>query len=412
MKAKLSKLITCIFCLLPVSAIFAQVTIGSTTAPEKGALLQLKDNGTYSNGETAEKGLGLPRVNLLSTKLDATTYTDLSKTIDGANGIWDKDTHIGLLIYNVNEDMCKSIGKGLYVWDGLEWQYLYEKEEVKDVRTITDNGTNQITLSYKDETTTYHYSSFGDAGIWMTENLATKYLPDGTIITRNVTNSNSDPHYLTPNNIPDNDPLINSNNKHGLLYNWPAAMAEALCATINQAQLTVGTIPGDDEVENYDNPAALGTSPNKHIQGICPEGWHLPSDREWNELEKAITEGANTYSTATYSTTETTWNTNWDITKSFRGAIQGKVMKSSNSITTTNPNGTSKSSSTGGFDILLAGYGGNGSTINYGMNATLWTSSSFNAAGAWMRSLNNTATTVNRTVLGIGNLASVRCKKN
>lgn len=142
MKAKLSKLITCIFCLLPVPAVFAQVTIGSTTAPEKGVLLQLKDDGTYSNGETAEKGLGLPRVNLLSTKLDATSYTDLSKTIDGANGIWDKDTHIGLLIYNVNEDMCKSIGKGLYVWDGLEWQYLYEKDEVKDVRTITDNGTN------------------------------------------------------------------------------------------------------------------------------------------------------------------------------------------------------------------------------------------------------------------------------
>lgn len=246
----------------------------------------------------------------------------------------------------------------------------------------------------------------------MTENLATKYLPDGTIITRNATNSNSDSHYLTPNNIPDNDPLINSNNKHGLLYNWPAAMAGALCATINQAQLTVDAIPGDDEVKNYDNPAALGTSPNKHIQGICPEGWHLPSDREWNELEKAFTEGANTYSTTTYNTTETTWNSNWHITKSFRGAIQGKVMKSSNSVTTTNPNGTNKSSSTGGFDILLAGYGGNGITFNYGMNATLWTSSSFNAAGAWMRSLNNTATTVNRSALGIGYLASVRCKKN
>ena len=45
-------------------------------------------------------------------------------------------------------------------------------------------------------------------------------------------------------------------NKYGVLYNWTAAM--------------------DGEASSTTNPSG--------IQGVCPAGWHLPSDAEWTEL--------------------------------------------------------------------------------------------------------------------------------
>ncbi len=49
----------------------------------------------------------------------------------------------------------------------------------------------------------------------------------------------------------------------GVLYNWPAAMGDS----VNRISST------------------------SKVQGICPCGWHLPSDEEWNKLEKTL--GAN-----------------------------------------------------------------------------------------------------------------------
>jgi len=43
---------------------------------------------------------------------------------------------------------------------------------------------------------------------------------------------------------------------YGVLYNWTAAM--------------------DGEASSTTNPSG--------IQGVCPTGWHLPSDAEWTEL--------------------------------------------------------------------------------------------------------------------------------
>ncbi len=43
---------------------------------------------------------------------------------------------------------------------------------------------------------------------------------------------------------------------YGVLYNWAAAMA------------------GSESSSN--NPSG--------VQGICPQGWHIPSDAEWTQL--------------------------------------------------------------------------------------------------------------------------------
>jgi uncharacterized protein (TIGR02145 family) len=43
---------------------------------------------------------------------------------------------------------------------------------------------------------------------------------------------------------------------YGVLYNWPAAMAGMTSSSSNPSR----------------------------VQGVCPTGWHLPSDAEWTEL--------------------------------------------------------------------------------------------------------------------------------
>jgi len=403
------------------TATYSQVTIGSNSAPVSGALLQLQNITTGSNGETATKGMGLPRVKL--SELKPTTPAGLAASIGNASGSYDLATHTGLIVYNIDQkDACKP-APGMYVWDGEEWQFLGNKEEAVDKRTITYGAettlpsgqtSGSFTLSYNDgtnpaETTSYRYASFGAAGIWMTENLATKYLPDGSILTKSTASNSSytQAQYFTPNGVADNSALINgasADGKQGLLYNWPAAMSGAVCVTVDQGQVA-GSTPGPNEVEVLNGGS---------MQGICPKGWHLPSDREWNELEKAITVGANTYSTlSTYTPAQTTWTDAWDIAANWRGTIQGTVMKSSTPTSTTYAtNGTSKTAAAGGFDVLLAGSAYGGSASSYGLLAYLWSSSSRSSNDAWGRRLYSGFADVNRSYDARYGLFSVRCKKD
>lgn len=90
--------------------------------------------------------------------------------------------------------------------------------------------------------------------VWMAENLA--YLP--AVSPSNI-GSNSDQLYYVYDyywidtiaaKATDNYKL------YGVLYNWPAAM--------------------DGAASSNANPSG--------VQGVCPCGWHLPSDAEWTEL--------------------------------------------------------------------------------------------------------------------------------
>lgn len=80
---------------------------------------------------------------------------------------------------------------------------------------------------------------------WMAENL--RYVGD---IPLGTTNSSLTPYYYYPNNDSANV------STYGYLYNWYAAM--------------------NGESSSDANPSG--------VQGICPEGWHLPSASEWTQL--------------------------------------------------------------------------------------------------------------------------------
>ncbi len=120
----------------------------------------------------------------------------------------------------------------------------------KEEENIIDNN-NSITDSR--DGSVYKTVTIGNQ-VWMAENL--KYLPS---VVGSSTGSNTVSHYYVYGfeGISVNDAKATSNySTYGVLYNWPAAM--------------------NGEASSNTNPSG--------VQGICPDGWHLPSREEFMEL--------------------------------------------------------------------------------------------------------------------------------
>ncbi len=86
---------------------------------------------------------------------------------------------------------------------------------------------------------------------WMSENLRTTHFADGTPLSLGTATSETEKYYYYPNG------KIENAETYGLLYSW--------------------------------NTILRGAKPTEEVpsgvQGICPTGWHLPSNFEWMGLE-------------------------------------------------------------------------------------------------------------------------------
>ena len=94
--------------------------------------------------------------------------------------------------------------------------------------------------------------------VWMAENLA--YLP---AVSPSADGSNTQPfYYVYDYQGTDTAEAKKTDNfkTYGVLYNWPAAM--------------------QGESSSNANPSG--------VRGISPDGWHIPSDAEWAELEACL----------------------------------------------------------------------------------------------------------------------------
>lgn len=420
--------------LLAVSLIFsfashAQVTIGSFAKPNKGAILDLKQD----EQGVSTKGLGLPRVKLIS--LMVKNGDDLKSTIEGADagsGKWDVDDHIGLMVYNISggeQKECAHIANGLYVWNGKKWD-----------RLSSPQGTNAYGVSYLSDTRpqllgtqSYAYRNFGAAGDWMLENM--RY------INNTFTFANPDNYDLEAKN-----------------YTYPNGDK---AATLGEAPSTwseeQGLLYSSFAVFNGDEPTDLmGNNPNSpKIQGICPSGWHIPSDYEWSQLEEELAKHPEKYSSVTEPTiwgdrltdspeiaiADTDEEADYYSQFPYRpldpsGAVPGhstamlsqcKLIELDNSDFSTG--GASNFKNKGGFNILLtsSSLAGKFQDIDgYGSAATFFTSSfiddrevleevvgSVEGNVLWVRAFFINNPTVMRMPGDYGEtLISVRCKKN
>lgn len=361
---------------------YAQVTIGSNTPPNKGSLLDLKESEVSEANST--KGLILPRVKLQLLNPDSDASFAKSMGVDGEE--WDRLDHIGLLVYNVGGCTEKIYSpEGVYVWNKSEWQPLVPIEQDIDVRKISYSGTNQFTMQYKNEEETYYYASFGNAGIWMTQNLRTRYAPDGTALV--MSDSNNSFAYPSSSGNPDNATDFTNNRAIGLLYNWQTAAVESKNCNITR--------------------------------GLCPTGWHLPTDSEWTLLEKEITAHSGQYATATISTY---WDPAWESRTSSTGwqGEHGYIMKSTTKVYSggSATGGVSKAGTAGGFDGYLTGLATTNRTKNehFAAGGYFWSSSPSSSGYSWSRGISNSATNTKRVLrtdhYPTNYYLSVRCKKD
>jgi uncharacterized protein (TIGR02145 family) len=144
---------------------------------------------------------------------------------------------------------------------------------------------------------------------------------------------------------------------YGRLYNWDTAMAGSASSTANPSE----------------------------VQGICPAGWHLPSNGEWDVLVKYV---------------DPNWTSNSD-----GGNVAGTKLKAA-SRWNNNRNGTDEF----GFAALPGGYGSSDGNFNSaGINGDWWSSSEGSANNAYRRYVSYDYEDVNRYDDDKAFVFSVRC---
>ena len=118
----------------------------------------------------------------------------------------------------------------------------------------TVNSDGKITTIADNDNNTYKVVQIGTQ-CWMAENLRTTKDADGNDIPLGTSISSTGAYRYAPiNGIGDVDP-------YGYFYNWTAVMDSAASAS-------------------YANPSG--------VRGICPLGWHVPSDTEWTVMENLV----------------------------------------------------------------------------------------------------------------------------
>ncbi len=148
-----------------------------------------------------------------------------SSTITNALGLTQK----GMMVYNTNGNYDN--GAGFYYWSGFKWLPLTNYSFANNIMDYDSNSYATVKINNK---------------VWMAENLRTTHAPDGTLLDAISYWGNYDSDTLEE--------------IYGRLYDWP-------------------TIMQNDSSSNS-NPSG--------VQGICPDGWHLPSKAEFEELVNAV----------------------------------------------------------------------------------------------------------------------------
>ena len=194
---------------------------------------------------------------------------------------------------------------------------------------------------------------------WMKENLRSTHYSDGTAITAGNSSSTTVAYYYT----------LQGNFNYGYLYNWKAVMRSS---------------------------SSSQASPSG-VQGICPNGWHVPSDAEWDELQNYVSNLSqyrcndnNTYIAKALAATE-----GWSGSTST--CAVGNALDNNNAT---------------GFSALPAGYYSGGSYTGLGTTSLFWSSTESSNSNTYDRSLDysNAVMTRSSHVKSCG--LSVRCLRD
>jgi uncharacterized protein (TIGR02145 family) len=155
----------------------------------------------------------------------ATNFEKYARSGELGGGIGEREKSVGYSVRCLRDDSPSGSDSAVTPTDTTIYQ------SCPGTPTVTDYEGN-----------TYHTVMIGDQ-CWMKENLRTTKYPDGTDVPLN-----SGRYY------PNND--TNKVAVYGYLYTWNAIM----------------------------NGAGSSSANPSGVQGICPTGWHIPSDAEWDQM--------------------------------------------------------------------------------------------------------------------------------
>lgn len=181
---------------------------------------------------------------------------------------------------------------------------------------------------------------------WMAENLRTTHYADGTALVDGAAAGNITGDYTTKYYFWYNNDSTSNAETYGALYTWAAIM----------------------------NGSASSSSNPSGIQGVCPTGWHMPSDAEWTELTDYLINNGYGYEGS--------------------GSDIGKSMASTSGWITNGTVGTvgndQASNNSSGFTVLPGGVRYfDGSSSDLGYTSNIWSATEFDSSNAWYRSVYN-----------------------
>lgn len=216
--------------------------------------------------------------------------------------------------------------------------------------TVTDIDNN-----------TYNTVQIGNQ-CWMKENLRTMCYANGTSIPLGTSTSTITSYRYNPNNNANNVPT------YGYLYNWPAVMHGASSSS--------------------SNPSG--------VQGICPNGWHVPSEAEWTQLTNYVSGQSQYQCGSRYIAKALASTTGWN--------------SSTNNCAVGNNSSTNNAT---GFSALPAGYYTYGLYDDFGYDAYFWSATEdYVYGGAYYLVLGYDYANVDRCLNDKGSGVSVRCVRD
>lgn len=183
------------------------------------------------------------------------------------------------------------------------------------------------------------------------------------------------------------------NPRIGAVYTWDAATAGK---------------GGSNGATSY--PTDGGNVNQPRVQGICPNGWYLPSDADYTDLENEIIKNTHLYSKLSDLDEPAI---SYDAIND-RGTTHGTAMQDGCAHKGTSFQGESNGISTierPGFELLPVGKV-DGKIDLFNSTPYLWTSSGDLTSGAWIRLAPDGKSTIRKTDSVRSNMYSIRCKQD
>jgi uncharacterized protein (TIGR02145 family) len=233
--------------------------------------------------------------------------------------------------------------------------------------TITRNRPIDCGIVSDHDGNLYKTVVIGDQ-CWMRENLRTTHYSDGTLIAEGTTTSTTVAYryrgYLSEAQFLQDPALFI---RCGYLYNWVAVM----------------------------HGAASSNSIPSGVQGVCPNGWHVPSQAEWNKLKNYMQSQPRYYCN----------NNSSNIVK----ALSSKIGWN-NSNNSCYPGNNPSANNTSLFSAQPVGYYG-GSFAEYGNMAEYWTSTQ-SGSNAYRQTIRYASDLDNAHASSYSSGYAVRCLKD